>query len=79
VFSIDLPGLPGQTCQVGRQKTQRFVYIAPQSPGIPAPLAWTLSDMAMDDLDAQRAAAFKAGTPAATLREILTGTAMSCQ
>jgi hypothetical protein len=78
-FSIDLPGLPGRTCQIGRGPTQRFVYIAPpQSPGIPAPLAWTLSDMAMDDLDEQRAAAFKPGTPAATLRAILAGAPMKC-
>jgi hypothetical protein len=32
--------------------------------------------MAMDDLDAQRAAAFKAGTPAATLRAVLNGMTM---
>jgi hypothetical protein len=79
-FSTALPGLPEQTCQVGRARTQRFVYIAPPlSPGIEAPLAWTLSDMAMDDLDEQRAAAFADGTPAARLRAILSGTSITCR
>jgi hypothetical protein len=79
-FSTGLPGLPGVTCQVGLGPTQRYVYIAPpDSPGVPAPLAWTLSDMAMDDLDQQRAAAFNTGEPAATLRDVLQGTAISCR
>jgi hypothetical protein len=78
-FSVDLPGLRGQTCGVTHvpgAPTQRYIYIAPpDSPGIPAPLAWTLSDMAMDELDRQRAAAFAGGTPASGLRAFLEGTA----
>jgi hypothetical protein len=74
-FSFDLPGLPGQTCgvtKVAGAPTQRYVYIAPpNSPGIPAPLAWTLSDMAMDDLDDQRADQFKDNQPGAALRDFL--------
>ena len=79
-FSVDLPGLDGATCQVGTKPAQRFVRIAPpDSPGIPAPLAWTLSDMAMDDLDRQRKSAFAATTPAATLRDALRGAELPCQ
>jgi hypothetical protein len=76
-FSFDLPGLPGQTCgvtHVDGARTQRYVYIAPpNSPGIPAPLAWTLSDMAMDDLDDQRGDQFKGRQPGVALRDFLEG------
>jgi hypothetical protein len=79
-FSLELPGRPGQTCRVGHAATQRYVTIAPpESPGVPAPLAWTLSDMAMDDLDHQRHQALADGTPAATLRHVLMGRHMSCR
>jgi hypothetical protein len=55
------------------------VRIAPgESPGIPAPLAWTLSRMAMDDLDRQRAAALREGSPGARLRAFLTGAEPDC-
>jgi hypothetical protein len=78
-FSIALPGLPGQTCRVGKALTQRYVRIAPtESPGIPAPLAWTLSDIAMDDLDRQRKAALGNGTPASTLKRVLAGDPLDC-
>jgi hypothetical protein len=73
-FSIDLPGLR-QRCSVANAATQRFVYIAPpKSPGVPAPLAWTLSAMAMDDLDDQRTDAFGTGQPASKLKAFLAGT-----
>ena len=79
-FSVDLPGIQGTSCQVGTKPAQRYVHIAPpDSPGIPAPLAWTLSDMAMDDLDRQRASAFAEATPAARLRDALRGAELSCQ
>jgi hypothetical protein len=78
-FAVDLPGLTGQTCTLKTRGTRRSVHIAPpDSPGIPAPLAWTLSDMAMDDLDNQRRAAFGRGRPAARLRDVLHGTPLRC-
>ncbi len=79
-FSVDLPGVDGGSCRVGSMPAQRFVQIAPpDSPGIQAPLAWTLSDMSMDDLDRQRDAAFAGATPAATLRDALRGTQLACE
>jgi hypothetical protein len=79
-FSVDLPGIEGSSCRVGTMPAQRFVQIAPpDSPGIQAPLAWTLSDMSMDDLDRQRDAAFDGATPAATLRAALRGTHLACE
>ena len=79
-FAVDLPGLTGQTCRLGKHGTRRSVHIAPPaSPGIPAPLAWTLSDMAMDDLDDQRGAAFRPGTNVESLQDVLHGRkALSC-
>jgi hypothetical protein len=63
-FSVALPGLPGTTCRVGLGVAQRYVRIAPtEHPGIQAPLAWTLSGMAMDDLDRQRGHAFSDPAP----------------
>jgi hypothetical protein len=58
-FSVGLPGLPQVTCRFGAVTGRRYVRIAPtEHPGIQAPLAWTLSAMAMDDLDQQREHAF---------------------
>jgi hypothetical protein len=72
-FSGYLPGKPGWTCQVGDGDGQRWVRIAPpSSPGIPAPLAWTLSRMAAQDLDGQRADAMDDG-PVDTLRQAISG------
>jgi hypothetical protein len=78
-FSIDLPGLVGQRCSVAKAPTQRYVYVAPpKSPGVPAPLAWTLSAMALEDLDAQRAAAFEDDQPASKLKTFLAGMSTAC-
>ena len=78
-FSIDLPGLVGQRCSVAKAPTQRYVYVAPpKSPGVPAPLAWTLSAMALEDLDAQRVAAFEDDPPARKLKTFLAGMSTAC-
>jgi hypothetical protein len=46
--------------------TGRFVRVGPRtSPGLPAPLAWTLSRLATDDLTAQRTRAVAEQGPAA--------------
>jgi hypothetical protein len=77
-FSLELPGRPGETCMIGSAPTQRYVFIAPgESPGIPAPLAWTLSRLAMDDLDRQRAKAMQE-EPVKRLRALLAGAAGPC-
>ncbi len=71
-FSTDIPGRAGTTCTLSRRETQRFVRIAPpDSPGVPAPLAWTLSRLATDELDDQRHTALEKA-PAATLHAVLT-------
>lgn len=51
--------LPGTSEVVDLPTTAgRYLRIGPRtSPGLPAPLAWSLSRLATDDLDAQRAAA----------------------
>lgn len=78
-FSVALPGTRDVTCKIGFADTQRYVRIAPsEGPGVQAPLGWTLSKMAMDDLDAQRDKQFDPGTPASTLRAILRGGAVQC-
>ena len=78
-FSVGLPGTRDRTCQIGTGEAQRFVRIAPgESPGVGAPLGWTLSKMAIDDLDNQRRTAMRAGTPAETLRGILRGDPVPC-
>jgi hypothetical protein len=77
-FSVAVPGANGETCQVGTGPTQRFLRIAPtESPGVPAPLAWTLSKIAMDDLDRQRTRAL-AVAPASTLLQVLRGGDLTC-
>jgi hypothetical protein len=49
-FRGDVPGL-GTACGM----RSRFTAIEPKvSPGLSAPLAWTLSDLSVDDLDQQR-------------------------
>jgi hypothetical protein len=60
-FSGPLPGLPASTCSIGGSSsgddagTKRYVRIAPpKTPGIQAPLAWTLSKIAQRELDRQR-------------------------
>jgi hypothetical protein len=77
LVAAGLPGLPGETCgmtHVAGAPTQRYVYIAPpKSPGIPAPLAWTLSDMAMDDLDDQRREELEPRQPGSAVRDFLQG------
>jgi len=79
-FSGEPPGLERPLCPTGQAPRPRYVHLAPPlSPGIPAPLAWTLSDMAMDDLDRQREAAFAAGTPGAALRDVLRGAERPCE
>jgi hypothetical protein len=56
VFTGPLPGTE-KWCDV-TGSGGRFVKINPRtSPGLPAPLAWTLSRLATDDLNAQREAA----------------------
>jgi hypothetical protein len=90
-FSVAVPGLHGATCAIGTGPGQRYVRIAPtEHPGIQAPLAWTLSAMAMDDLDQQRQHAFgdialhdesaRGGTvtPARRLADILHGAPPTC-
>jgi hypothetical protein len=90
-FSVALPGLPGSACAIGTGPGQRYVRIAPtEHPGIQAPLAWTLSAMAMDDLDQQREHAFGdvalhdesarggAVTPVRRLADVLHGAALRC-
>ena len=64
-FSRPVPGQPQRLCSVGGpgggglDMSERYARIAPtRSPGIPAPLAWTLSEMAQNDLDKQREQAF---------------------
>jgi hypothetical protein len=62
-FLADPPGLAGTRCwlpgapdgRTGATAWGRFVRVAPVvSPGLPAPLAWTLSKMSTEDLDRQR-------------------------
>jgi hypothetical protein len=56
----------------------RFVSISPQiSPGLPAPLAWTLSRLATDDLDVQRAASLESAG-AVAVKEWVDGS-VTCQ
>jgi hypothetical protein len=57
----------------------RYIRIAPgESPGVQAPLGWTLSRIAMNDLDNQRATAL-ADAPARELQLILAGASVPCQ
>ena len=66
-FLADPPGLAGIRCWLPGARDERtgttptwgrFVRVAPVvSPGLPAPLAWTLSQMSTGDLDDQRIAA----------------------
>jgi hypothetical protein len=74
-FSAPIPGVPRLSCEIltsGRPRLGRYVRIAPVvSPGLPAPLAWTLSKMSRDDLLQQlRKAMGKRGN---AVRELLTG------
>ena len=56
----------------------RFVSISPQiSPGLPAPLAWTLSRLATDDLDVQRAASLESAGAVAVKEWV--GGSVTCQ
>jgi hypothetical protein len=65
-FSGPVPGLAG-VCDLTVDQG-RFLIVSPlTSPGLPAPLAWTLSRLATNDLDAQRAAAVAKAGPS-TLR-----------
>ena len=69
-FSTALPGAPTEVCKLGEDGS-RFVKIAPpESPGVQAPLGWTLSQMSITDLDRQRALALTT-PPADALRELL--------
>jgi hypothetical protein len=53
----------GSTCKVDPQ-AGRYLRISPKiSPGLPAPLAWTLSDVATEDLRSQRTKALKEAGP----------------
>jgi hypothetical protein len=55
----------------------RFLVISPTiSPGLPAPLAWTLSRLAVDDLDAQRGTALT--KPGPTAVKAWAGGGLSC-
>jgi hypothetical protein len=77
-FSTALPGARDTTCTIGYGDGQRFVRIAPpQSPGVQAPLGWTLSRMSMDDLDRQRAEALEE-LPAVNLRDFLADGRIGC-
>jgi hypothetical protein len=71
-FNGPVPGLVGAcdlTAGLGR-----FLAISPTtSPGLPAPLAWTLSKLATDDLDAQRTAALQDAGPTALASWAQTG------
>jgi hypothetical protein len=63
-FTGPVPGLASSCDLAGDQA--RFLVISPlTSPGLPAPLAWTLSRLATNDLDAQRAAALSRPGPSA--------------
>ncbi len=63
-FTGAVPGQPAP-CDLATG-TGRFVVISPTtSPGLPAPLAWTVSQLAVDDLDAQRATALNHPGPKA--------------
>ncbi len=56
----------------------RYVSISPQtSPGLPAPLAWTLSRLATEDLTAQRRAVL--GMPAAQALRAWAQSTVTCQ
>ena len=74
-FLAAIPGTGGRSCDFG---AERYVRIAPVvSPGLPAPLAWTLSDMSRDDLKEQLAKALK--QDAGKLSTLLGGGALSCR
>jgi hypothetical protein len=63
-FAGPVPG-QGAACDL-TATTGRFLVISPlTSPGLPAPLAWTLSQVAVDDLNAQRATAVTQPGPTA--------------
>ncbi|MFI7601374.1 hypothetical protein [Actinoplanes sp. NPDC049681] len=56
---------PGTSCQLD-PLAGRYLRISPKtSPGLPAPLAWTLSEAATDDLRRQRDAALAEAVPQA--------------
>jgi hypothetical protein len=64
LFAGPVPGTAaGSTCKVDPQ-AGRYLRISPKiSPGLPAPLAWTLSDVATEDLRSQRTKALKEDGP----------------
>jgi hypothetical protein len=63
-FGGPLPGL-ANACDLTSDQA-RFLVVSPvTSPGLPAPLAWTLSRLATDDLDRQRTAAVARAGPRA--------------
>ncbi|MFI7542875.1 hypothetical protein [Actinoplanes sp. NPDC049599] len=75
IFTGPLPGT-ARRCDVDAS-TGRFVRIGPRtSPGLPAPLAWTLSRLATEDLTAQREVAVDEA-PAARLSSWARG-AVAC-
>lgn len=77
-FSTALPGAPDTVCTLGDDPGERFVRIAPpESPGVQAPLGWTLSQMSMNDLDRQRADAL-GRAPAENLRSFLAKGTIDC-
>jgi hypothetical protein len=61
-FTGPVPGL-ATLCDLSTDGA-RFLIVSPlTSPGLPAPLAWTLSRLATNDLDTQRAAAVAGAGP----------------
>ena len=57
-FAGDVPGTPDR-CDI-EADAGRFVSISPSTtPGLPAPLAWTLSRLATADLNQQRMTALE--------------------
>jgi hypothetical protein len=75
IFNGPVPGL-ASTCNLTGDQG-RFLVISPlTSPGLPAPLAWTLSRLATNDLDAQRATA--AAKPGPTTLSTWARSTVSC-
>jgi hypothetical protein len=70
-FYGPVPGGSGSFALTGA--TGRYFKISPHtSPGLPAPLAWTLSQLATDDLAAQRTQALQAG-PVRSVEALIQG------
>ncbi|MEV4057052.1 hypothetical protein AB0J55_38100 [Amycolatopsis sp. NPDC049688] len=62
-FTGPLPGRAGPECGLESGGSRFFAVRPAKSPGLEAPLAWSLSALAIEDLDVQRDAAMQADAP----------------